>query len=359
MSAEGPSRIDGVCAALAARLGMAADDLVPLADTGLAHDHVVIADSGTLARIPKQSQMDLAAEENLIYQAACFERAGASGHTPRLHDVLAPDAALPMGALIVDRIEGRPLRLPDDLTTMAECLAAIHALPLPEDSIRAPLKNPPDSLADTFTEILAQSAYIGMAGLHPESEAQIREELQAAGRTLAGRDRPLTCLIAFDAHPGNYLLDTTGRAILVDLEKARYGAPGFDLAHATLYTSTTWDVASRAVLSEAQIAAFHDAWLAAVPEALAIASMPWLKPLRRMMWLWSVTWCAMWCVQSREAAAQSGTSANWSSELSDDALISHVADRVADYLDPNTIAQVRMDWAEPDAVVRPATSLSP
>jgi hypothetical protein len=358
MSAGGASRIEGVRAALAARLAMTVDDLVPLADTGLAHDHIVIADSGMLARIPKQSQMDLAPDENLTYQAVCFERAGESGHTPRLHEVLAPDAALPMGALIVDRIEGRPLRLPDDLTAMAECLAAIHALPLPEDQTRAPLKNPPDTLSDTFTEILAQSAFIGMAGLHPDSEAQIREELQAAGRTLAGRERPLACLIAFDAHPGNYLRDTNGRAILVDLEKARYGAPGFDLAHATLYTSTTWDVASHAVLNNAQVAAFHDAWLAAVPEALAVATRPWLKPLRRMMWLWSVTWCTMWRVQSREEAGQSNTSENWSSELSDDALISHVAARVADYLDPDTIAHVRMDWAEPGVTGRPATSLS-
>jgi len=349
-----PSRIDRVRTALAARLSVDAASLTPLTDTGLAHDHIVIGETGTLARIPKQSQLDLGADENLAYQAACFARAGASGHVPRLHDVMEPDEALPMGALIVDRIEGRPLRLPDDLTAMAACLAAIHALPLEED--RAPLKNPPDALADTFTEILLQSAFIARAGLHPESEAQIRAELQAAGRTLAQSGRPMTTLIAFDAHPGNYLMDENGRAILVDLEKARYGAPGFDLAHASLYTSTTWDVESRAVLSHGQVRDFHEAWLAAVLAELAEATAPWLMPLRQMMWLWSVTWCAKWKVQSLEDAGASSSTENWSAELSDDALIAHVADRVADYLDPETILQVRTDWAETDATILSASA---
>lgn len=358
MTGEDTTRIDGVRAALASRLSRPLSEFTPLADTGLAHDHIVIGETGTLARIPKQSQLDLGAEENLAYQAACFRCASASGHAPRLHDALAPDGTLPMGALIVDRIEGRPLSLPGDLTAMADCLAAIHALPLPPDTDRAPLKNPPDTLADTFTEILLQSAFIARADLHPESEAQIREELQAAGQTLAQAERPATTLIAFDAHPGNYLLDKNGRAILVDLEKARYGAPGFDVAHASLYTSTTWDVESRAVLSQTDISTFHGAWLNAVPDQLAAASVNWLLPLRRMMWLWSVTWCAKWKVQSREAAGVSASTENWSADLSEDSLVAHVADRVADYLDPDTIAQVRTDWSAPDATIAPATALS-
>src|SRR5690606_29626754 len=61
--------------------------LEPLPDLGLAHAHVRLAGSGVLARIPKQSQMGLAAADNLAYQAACFERAAASGHAPRLHGV--------------------------------------------------------------------------------------------------------------------------------------------------------------------------------------------------------------------------------------------------------------------------------
>jgi len=348
---SGKERITAVCAGLAARLGVPLADLHPLPDTGLAHDHVRVGDTGGLARVPKQSQLGLAAADNLDYQAACFARIAASGHTPCLRDKLIPDEALPMGALIVDLIDGKPLSLPGDLAAMAACLAAIHALPLPAPDDRPPLKDPVDPMADTFMEIMTQAAYIAGAALHPDAEYQIREELQAAGATLAGKARPPRTLIAFDAHPGNYLMNSQGEAILVDLEKARYGAAGFDLAHATLYTSTTWDVDSHAVLDRAQVDAFHQTWLSAVPGDLAAATAPWMLPLRRMMWLWSVTWCAKWRVESRQAAdAQThdrGATENWSAELSEDTLVAHVAGRVADYLDPETITRVRADWTRP------------
>jgi len=351
-------RILGVCTALAARLGMPSDALHPLPDKGLAHDHVRLCDSGTLARVPKQSQLGLAAAENLAYQAACFARAAESGHAPRLHYTLAPGDGLPMGALIVEAIDGRPLSLPDDLQAMAECLASIHALPLPPGDVRAPLKDPPDLLGDTFTEVLGQAGYIAGAELHPDAEAQIREELRSAGTTLARAARPPRSLIAFDAHPGNYLVRPDGRVILVDLEKARYGAAGFDLAHASLYTSTTWDVNSHAVLGPGQVADFYRVWLDAVPAELAAATEPWLWPLRRIMWLWSVTWCAKWRVKSRQATEtggeKNGSTDNWSAKLSDDALIRHVAGRVADYLDPETIAHIRADW-QPSAAATART----
>ncbi len=352
---SGTGRIERVREALAARLRVPLEYLTPLPDTGLAHDHVSIGETGTLARVPKQSQMGLEASANLAYQAACFERASASGHAPRLHDVLPPDGALPMGALVVEQIEGRPLSLPDDLDALADALAAIHALPLPPRDARAPLKNPADPIADTFAEVTGQSAFLADAGLDPDAEAQIRAELEAARATLAGPDRPPVSLIAFDAHPGNYLVDGTGKAILVDLEKARYGAAPFDLAHASLYTSTTWDVDSRAVLSRDDVQRFHTRWLATVPGELADASEAWLLPLRRIMWLWSVTWCAKWRVQSAPAA-RTDTTENWSADLSEDGLVAHVADRVADYLAPETIAQVRADWSG-TAPVTPVAAL--
>ena len=362
---SGQDRIAAVCVALAARLGVPVADLHPLPDTGLAHDHVRIGDTGTLARVPKQSQLGLAAAENLDYQAACFARASASGHVPHLHEKLSPDDGLPMGALIVDLIDGKPLALPGDLAAMAECLAAIHALPLPESNQRAPLKDPVDPMADTFMEIMTQAAYIAAADLHPDAESRIREELQAAGATLARKARPPRTLIAFDAHPGNYLMTSDGPAeggaILVDLEKARYGAAAFDLAHATLYTSTTWDVDSHAVLDRAQVADFHQVWLDTVPGDLAAATEPWLLPLRRMMWLWSVTWCAKWQVESRQSAetvaAGNTSTENWSAELSEDALVAHVAGRVDDYLDPETITRVRADWHDATQSPGPAASI--
>ena len=37
------------------------------------------------------------------------------------------------------------------------------------------------------------------------------------------------------------MIEAAGRAVFVDLEKALYGSPAVDLAHASIYTSTMWD----------------------------------------------------------------------------------------------------------------------
>ncbi|CAN0523707.1 unnamed protein product, partial [Ectocarpus sp. 12 AP-2014] len=75
------------------RAGIAYRELSPMADTGLAHDHVWVNRSDGddwVARLPKQSQMNLPPEENLAYQAACYQRSNPGGHTPALYDTLPP-----------------------------------------------------------------------------------------------------------------------------------------------------------------------------------------------------------------------------------------------------------------------------
>lgn len=321
--------------------GQAAADapLEPLADTGLAHAHVRLAGTGLLARIPKQSQLGLPAAEHLAYEAACFERAAPSGHVPRLHAVLPPQPGLPRGALIVDEILGRPARLPQDLGAIAAALAALHALPPPLEP--APLRAPDDPLVALRDEVLAQSAYLEAARLEPAALRRITAGLDALRDLAAAPARPPRRLIAFDGHPGNYLVRADGRAMLVDLEKARYGPPPLDLAHATLYTSTTWDAASAAVLEMPDLVAFHRAWLEAQPDPAAHAR--WIVPLRQAMALWSLTWCAKWRVLSDRPASCSPGGEDWSADLSDAALVRHVRERVDHYLSVPVVERV---WDE-------------
>jgi len=337
-------RTDGLHGALREALRAAgapgADALIEaLPDAGLAHAHLRLAGTGLLARIPKQSQMDLAAQANLAYQAACFDRAAASGHTPRLHGVLAPSPSLPRGALLVEEIVGRPARLPHDLPLLARALAAIHALPVPPPAARAPLLDPADPLALLRAEIDRQAAHLVGARLQPRSSAAIARTRAAFAACCARPDRPPRRLIAFDAHPGNFIIRASdGAAVLVDLEKARYSHPPLDLAHATLYTSTTWDRASSAVLDADQVLDFYRDWLAHGGDALAWQG--WLVPLRAAMWLWSVTWCAKWRVQSAAAARPDADGEDWSGERSESGLIAHVRDRVDDYLSPQGVERV-------------------
>lgn len=313
-----------------------------LPDTGLAHDHLRLGGTGWIARLPKQSQMQLGAAENLAYQAACFARASVSGHAPRLHAVLPPSETLPRGGLIVEEIIGRPARLPGDLPAIMAALAAIHALPLPV--ARGPLLDPADPLADLLGEITAQAGYLEAAQVAPETRRILEGSIERLRSLVMQDSRPPKRLISFDAHPGNFLIDASGRAVLVDLEKARYSGPPLDLAHATLYTSTTWDMSSHAVLSPQEVGAACRHWLDHLPPQDRAALGPWILPLRRAMWLWSMTWCAKWRVLSQRGPAMAATGEDWAAANSEAALIAHVQNRVDHYLDSRTAAHIDKEF---------------
>ena len=321
-----------------ARSPWADASIEPLPDSGLAHAHLRLAGTGVLARVPKQSQMDLPALANLGYQAACFTRAAAGGHAPRLHGVLPPSAALPRGALLVEEIVGRPARLPQDLPAIVDGLAAMHSLPLPESAQRAPLLDPIDPLALLRGEIEAQAGLLDAAALDASVRRAIDDRRASLAALCAGASRPPKRLIAFDAHPGNFIVRADGTAVLVDLEKARYSLPPLDLAHATLYTSTTWDIASAAALSHGEVAAAQQRWLTQC--AGGEAWRDWLLPLRSAMWLWSVSWCAKWRVLSASAARAGGDGEDWSGEHSEARLVEHVRDRVDHYLSVQGVQRV-------------------
>ncbi|WP_346795756.1 phosphotransferase [Halomonas sp. Bachu 37] len=317
------------------RAGIVFRELSPMADTGLAHDHVWIhrGNGDWVARLPKQSQMNLAPADNLAYEAACYERASQGGHVPRLHDVLNTSDVLPRGGLLVDAVDGRLASLPQDLPRIAETLASLHRLPLPDDP--APLLAPADPWRAMCEEVERQAQWLERADLSCEATSRIRDELTALPVELPDTMR---CLISFDTHPGNFLIDARGRAVLVDLEKCRYGLPGIDLAYTSLYTSTTWDLNSQAVLSLDEVVAFYRRWQASMGES---PSTETLVACRRATWLWSLTWCAKWRAQHLQAKDMYQRGEDWSAELTDPAVIEHVRDRVEHYVSLPIIDRVQ------------------
>ena len=322
-----------------APLRWAGAELEVLPDSGLAHSHVRLVGYGALARIPKQSQMGLAPGANLAYQAACFKRAEPSGHTPGLLDVLPPSAALPWGALIVEEITGRAAALPHDLTAIVTALARLHQLPLPAKAARAPLTSAADPMTDLLAEIEAQAAWLDAARIDAPARRRIDAEIARYRSRCAQSPRPPLSLIAFDAHPGNFMVRADGRAVLVDLEKCRYSHASLDLAHATLYTSTTWNEAGSAALGVDEVAGAYAGWSRAMGPSAA-AWHDWHLPLRRAMWLWSITWCAKWRVASTAASAVTAAGEDWSTQLSEPALIAHVRGRVDHYLSTAVVERV-------------------
>jgi hypothetical protein len=309
--------------------------LEPLKAKGLAHDHVRIMGAGYLARIPKQSQMRLGAAESLAYQQKCFDRASAGGFAPRCIRLLAPCESLPRGALVVDEIVGRTATLPQDAPLIAQSLSALHRMALPDAAALAPLINAADPLQAMWEEVSLQAAYLPQAELAPAVKALVDTELQRLQMLCESTSRPSRRLIAFDGHPGNYVIKHHAgleKAYLVDLEKCSYSYPSFDLAHATLYTSTTWDLDSHTILSPDEVMAAYQAWSQNVDAALAQDAKRWHLPLRRAMWLWSLTWCAKWRVASRAEAALGNDGEDWSDQNLESALAAHVRGRVDHYL---------------------------
>ena len=390
--------------------------LAPLPDSGLAHHHVAIIGSEppALSRIPKQSQLRLDATTNLEYQAACFDRAEPSGHTPRLFATLQPSQGLSRGALIVEHVSGRgavlaapDARKPvgaadphradphradphradphradldaddfapddvrhadhDDLAAIVRALASIHSLSVPD--VREPLMSPSDPLADLAAEIDVQAEFLGSASLQPHARALIDRELTRLDTLVRGDCRPSVSLVSFDAHPGNFLIRDDGEAVLVDLEKCRYSYPSLDLAHATLYTSTSWERGAAAWLTPAQVREVHELWESTMDRAGSgragagragsgragsrrrgagrVDDSEWHVPLRRAMWLWSVTWCAKWRVLSGAAPSASGDGEDWAAANSADQLSRHVRGRVDHYLSADIIERVTREFDE-------------
>lgn len=314
--------------------------LEPLRTKGMAHAHIRLRGRGRVVRIPLWSQVGLDPAANLAHQAAAFARAAASGHTPVLHAVLPPDPELPMGALVVQEVAGRPPRLPGDLPALARALAALHALPVPPPAARPPLAAPSDPAAATLALIERQAACFERAGLDPTVRRVLAEELARVRRLVADPPAPPApvALVGTDTHPGNFLIDDAGKAWFLDLEKAQYGLPAIDLAHTTLYTSTTWDPDVATVLTPAEVAGFYRAWSEAVPAALK-AQSAWFAPARRLTWLRTLSWMARWKV---EGMARFGGAV-------DPAVLAHVRARIADFFAPDTVARVQAEWREDHA----------
>ena len=335
-----PALIDVLRRALAGvpRLaGLAEAPLAPLPGRGVAHDHftaegVTFDGVPVVLRVPRVSQWGLAPERQLAYEAAAFQRAEPSGVTPRFFGTVPAQPGLAMGALAVELIAGRKPHLPRDLAPIAASLARIHALPVPEE--RAPLRVHADPIAETLKAIREQAAFAREAGLAPTAAAAIQAELATAeSLALTARPAPVLTLTGSDTHPGNFLV-ADGRAVFVDLEKALYGNPAADLAHATLYTSTMWDPDCAARLAPAEVGDFYEAYFAAVTPALAGAIKPWVRPLRRLVWLRTLTWCVRWRVLSKREGG-------WSKERLAPDHAAHIERTVADYVDPDRIASIR------------------
>jgi hypothetical protein len=325
---------------LGATPDLGADDVVPMPAKGVNHDHYRLTRMGLVLRVPRATPWAGDAGSQLASEAAAFERAEPAGVTPRLIAALSPTPALARGALVVEEIVGRQPQLPQDLPAIAQTLARLHALPLPPPSARAPL---PDHgvegpVAATLAVIAQQRDFLPRLDLAPATRAALEDEYAEAERCaarIASTAQPLA-LVGTDTHPGNFIIRNDADAVLVDLERVCYGSPAIDLAHATLYTSTTWDLDVQAVLMPDEVTDFYRHYFTEVGPERAAALRPWLLPARRLTWLRTMMWAVRLC-----ALIESGRMPL------EPRLTHHIDARLADFLDPATVARVRAEWLSP------------
>ncbi len=318
-----------------------AGDILAMREKGIAHRHFRLRRTGMVLRVPRLLRWSADPARTLAYEAECFRRAAPSGATPALRAVLPVQEGLPGGALLVEEISGLPPRLPDELPSLAEALALLHALPLPPPEARSPLLDHAavGPVAATLAVIESQMAAFAEAALPHETRGALEEELTWARRFAGesrGAEQPIA-LVGTDTHPGNFLVRADGSAVFVDLEKALYGSPAIDLAHASLFTSTTWDRDVQIALSPAEIRAFYRCYLERVGPKRAARLQPWLAPSRRLTWLRTMMWATRWRGKTRDVSGPPG-------DTIDAALLAHVRSRVDAFFDPNRVAAIRSEW---------------
>ncbi|GEM_PF-188464 len=353
------------------------DALEALETKGLAHDHIRIKGRGALLRVPRFGQFGDDAEANFIYQSTGFERCVASGRTPQLMGTLPLSETLPFGAFIVEEIIGRRPSLPQDMPALANCLAAVHALPMPPEDARAPLADHQDPVEELLRLIERHIKFVEPSGMPAMAREQVMKEMTWARNFLAKVQdtqikQPQT-LVLTDTHPGNFLITAQGAAIAVDLEKTLYGAPAVDIAHASLFTSTTWDPEIGKALTVEEIGAFYRHYLNALRNLgagdLAQQIRPWLLPMRRLTWLRTTSWFARWTAEIKEkdqtdtvslsSSPQDLASQNPPASQSaggptlrstDPTVMAAAQDRIAQCFNPRVIANIRMEWLGPGSL---------
>ena len=314
-------------------------ELSVLTTKGITHDHWKVGNSSYLLRIPKMSQWDMKPSKQLVYESTAFQRASKSGHCPNVIATIPICEKLRRGALLVEFINGRPPRLPDDLSAISDAFSAIHKLPLPAPNKRKPLQHHIKPIAEMLKVIEEQSTFLSKAKLSKRASKEIQEELiWAENLKNQGEPEIPLCLVGTDTHPGNFLIDIKGKAWFVDLEKALYGIPHIDLAHATLAVSTGWDPDCATKITTEHVSNFYRHYNMKMHHLKPKEFFSWAINFRRLTWLRTMTWFARYQVAWQN---------NKHPAVRNKGMTKHVANHITHSFHAETIAEARSDWLEP------------
>ncbi len=257
------------------------------------------ADGVAVVRLVTGSQIGLALPEQVRYEARALALLASSGRTPRLLAVSPEPAGLPYPFLVETYLPGGPLDYARDLDGAAACLAAIHAVPVPDDHGLQEYPKPGPSIVVESREWAMP--YLAWDDAPPASRVALERafevveaDLSRAASVFAELD---LVLVNYDVNTHNFIVAADGLVSLVDWEKARVAPAVQDLAHFLLPTTTLWRSATATRLTLDQERRFIDAYLAARPCTDRETFMAQLVQMRRLIALRAVSWCS-WAVQA-------------------------------------------------------------
>ena len=259
-------------------------------------NYLVRGDPDLVARLVTGTQMGLPLREQAAYEHHALTLLAPSGVTPRPYHVDPDPGDLPYPLVLEEFLPGRPLDYATDLPAAARCLAAVHAIGVPEGHR---LQTHPDPAPAILEESrgLAEP-YLDWDGAPGESKAAL---LKGFGRIegflqrsdlFTGDD---LAIVNYDLNTHNFVVEN-GEAKLLDWEKARIAPRTQDLAHFLLPTTTLWRNDTATLLSGEQEREFVGAYLERNPVADVRRFGEQLAAMRTIVSLRAVSWCA-WALQ--------------------------------------------------------------
>jgi thiamine kinase-like enzyme len=258
-----------------------------------------------VARLVTGTQMGLPLEEQAPYEHHALELLAPSGVTPRPYHVDPRPEGLPYPLILEEYLPGRPLDYSTDLPAAARCLAAVHALGVPEGH-RLQVHPAPAPAILEESRGLAEP-YLSWDGAPYGSKEALRRGFARIEGFLDRRDLFAgddLAVVNYDLNTHNFVVgEAGGAAKLLDWEKARVAPRTQDLAHFLLPTTTLWRDDTATLLSEAQEALFVGAYLERSPVEDEARFHHQLEAMKTIVSLRAVSWCA-WAVQETARAGR-------------------------------------------------------
>ena len=247
-------------------------------------------------RLVTGTQIGLPLEEQAVYEHEALKLLAPSNATPKPYFVDPEPEGLPYPLILEEYLPGRPLDYATDITAAARCVAAIHALGVPENHhLQIHPAPAPAILAESRNLV---EPYLEWDGASDESRAALGkgferiEKFLERGDLFTGDD---LAIVNYDLNTHNFVVEN-GEAKLLDWEKARIAPRTQDLAHFLLPTTTLWRNASATLLSEKQEREFVEEYLEHAPVPDEERFHIQLETMRTIVSLRAVSWCA-WALQ--------------------------------------------------------------